>query len=168
MELRAAEPSDLLTVLSWVSSRDECLMWGGPKIRYPATPETAWSDMEASKENTYVLVDATLAGIGFGQVLPRCGKILHLARLIVDPGLRGQGIGRDLCIALMNIGAARHHADWFTLNVYESNEAAVKLYRSLEFEVKEQDDSGAVAMIQPLINASTLTDFSANVPKPAG
>ena len=86
--------------------------------------------MEASQENAYVLVGVTPAVIGFGQVLPRDDNFLHLARLIVDPGLRGQGIGRNLCVALMNIGAAKHHAKCFTLNVYESNVAAVKLYRS--------------------------------------
>jgi len=156
MELRTAEPSDISTVLGWISSRDECLMWGGPKIRYPATPETAWFDMKASEGNAYVLVDAASLIIGFGQVLPRGGEILHLARLIVDPGWRGQGIGRNLCVELMNIGATKHHAKWFTLNVYESNKPAVKLYRSLGFEVKEKDDSaGAIAMIQPITNAST-------------
>jgi ribosomal protein S18 acetylase RimI-like enzyme len=168
MELRDAEAPDLLPVLSWVFNEQECLMWGGPKIRYPATRDTAWSDMEASKENAYVLVDATPAVIGFGQVLPRGDKCLHLARLIVDPRLRGQGIGRDLCIALMNIGAAKHHAEWFTLNVYETNGAAVQLYRSLGFEVKGKYDSGSVAMIQPLTNASTRAGFSAAAPKPAG
>ncbi len=168
MELRVAEASDLSTVLSWVSNQHECLMWGGPKIRYPATRDTAWSDMEASKENAYVLVDATPAVIGFGQVVPRGDMLLHLARLIVDPRLRGRGIGRDLCIALMNIGAAKHHAEWFTLHVYESNEAAMKLYRSLGFEVKDKDDSRSVAMIQSLTNASTRTGFSAGAPKPAG
>lgn len=143
-------------------------MWAGPKVRYPATPESAWSDMEASGNNAYALVDAEAALIGFGQVLPRDANVLHLARVIVDPELRGQGIGRALCVALMNIGASKHHAEFFTLNVYESNKAAVRLYQSLGFELKEKDDSGAAAMIQQLPKASTRTGFSAAAKKPAG
>ena len=116
----------------------------------------------------YTLVDAEDVIIGFGQILPRGHKVLHLARLIVDPELRGQGIGRDLCIALMNMGASKHDTEYFTLNVYESNKAWIRIYQSLGFDVKSSDASGAVAMIKPLTKASTRTGFSAAAPKPAG
>ena len=143
-------------------------MWAGPKVRFPASPDSAWSDMGASENNAYTLVDAEDVIIGFGQILPGDDNVLHLARLIVDPKLRGQNIGRDLCIALMNMGASKHHAEYFTLNVYESNKAAIRLYHSLGFDVKSSDASGAIAMIKPLTNASTRTGFSAAAPKPAG
>ena len=148
MEVRSAEASDLSTVLNWITSEHESLIWAGPKVWYPATPESAWSDMEASENNAYALVDAEAALIGFGQVLTRDSSVLHLARLIIDPELRGQGLGRYLCAALMNVGASKHRVEYFTLNVYESNKAAVRLYRSLGFEVKEKNDSGALAMIR--------------------
>ena len=150
MELRIAEKPDLPTVLGWINGEHECRMWAGPNIRYPATPETAWSDMEASDGKAYVLVDAASRVVGFGQVLSREGSALHLARLIVDPGLRGQGVGRDLCVALMEIGSASQPAEYFTLNVYESNRAAVRLYQSLGFAIKERSGSGTVAMVKPL------------------
>jgi ribosomal protein S18 acetylase RimI-like enzyme len=168
MTLRAAEKSDLSKVLSWVTSEWELRMWAGPNVRYPAAPESAWSDIEASENNAYTLVDAEDVIIGFGQVLPRDDNVLHLARLIVDSELRGQGIGRDLCIALMNMGASKYHAEYFTLNVYESNKAAVRLYQSLGFDVKGCDALDVVAMIKPLTKASTRTGFSAAAPKPAG
>lgn len=153
MTLRAAEKSDLSTVLSWIANESEFLIWAGPKLRYPANAESAWSDMGASGNNTYTLVNAVNMIIGFGQILTRADNVLHLARLIIDPEVRGQGVGRDLCIALMNMGASKHHAEYFTLNVYESNKAAVSLYKSLGFEVKASDASGATAMIKPLTNA---------------
>ncbi|WP_192497292.1 N-acetyltransferase [Halospina sp. K52047b] len=148
MEVRAAQQSDLLTVLGWVNGEHECLMWAGPNIRYPATPETAWRDMEAFDENAYVLVDPASKVVGFGQVLSRGGNALHLARLIVEPRLRGQGVGRDLCAALVDIGYASQPAEYFTLNVYESNRAAVRLYQALGFEIKERGDSGVLAMVK--------------------
>ncbi|WP_077530017.1 GNAT family N-acetyltransferase [Vreelandella utahensis] len=148
MELHPAQQSDLLTVLSWVNGEHECLMWAGPNIQYPATPETAWRDMEASEGNAYVLVDPASKVVGFGQILSSGGSALHLARLIVEPRLRGQGVGRDLCAALMDIGSASQPAEYVTLNVYESNRAAVRLYQSLGFEIKDRDDSGAVAMVK--------------------
>lgn len=168
MTLQAAEKSDLSKVLNWLNSEWELRMWAGPKVRYPATPESAWSDMEASQNNAYTLVDAEHVAIGFGQILPRDDNALHLARLIVDPESRGQGIGRNLCIALMKIGAEKNHVEYFTLNVYESNKAAVRLYQSLGFDVKGYSDSGAIHMIKPLTKASTRIGFSAAAPKPAG
>ena len=148
MELHPAQQSDLTTVLGWINCEHECRMWAGPNIRYPATPDTAWQDMEASDGNAYVLMDPESKVVGFGQVLFREGNVLHLARLIVDPGLRGQGVGRDLCVALMDIGSANQPAEYVTLNVYESNRAAVRLYQSLGFEIKERGDSGALAMVK--------------------
>ena len=148
MELRIAEKSDLLTVLGWISGEHECRMWAGPNIRYPATPDTAWQDMEASDGNAYVLVDAASRVVGFGQVLSREGNVLHLGRLIVDPGLRGKGVGRDLCVRLMDMGCASQPTEYVTLNVYESNRAAVRLYQSLGFEIKERGDSEALAMVK--------------------
>jgi len=150
MELRAAERTDLSIILPWIASEHECRLWAGPKIRFPPTPQSAWFDMGASEENAYALVDAAAALIGFGQILPRDGNVLHLARLLVNPELRGQGVGRELCLALMDIGAAKHTPEHFTLNVYESNKAAVRLYSSLGFEIKERGNPGELAMIKSL------------------
>ena len=168
MRLRAAAVSDLSTVLSWISTERESRIWAGPKVRYPTAPVSAWSDMEASENNAYTLVNPEYVIIGFGQILRRDDNVLHLARLIVDPALRGQGVGRNLCIALMEMGASKHQVEYFTLNVYESNKAAVHLYQSLGFEVKYSDASGSVAMVKQLTKTSTRAGFSATAPKPAG
>lgn len=149
MKLRAADVSDFSTVLEWVGSEEETRIWAGPQIRYPATPETAWFDMAASSENTYALVDETADMIGLGQVVPRDHHVLHLARLIVDPKLRGQRVGRCLCVALVDMAAAKFHTECFTLNVYESNTAARRLYQSMGFNETGRTESGAVAMVRP-------------------
>jgi ribosomal protein S18 acetylase RimI-like enzyme len=103
--------------------------------------------MEASDDNAYALVSEESAVVGFGQVLPRADNVVHLCRLIVDPAFRGQGMGRYLCIALMNMGTSKYQADHFTLNVCESNTAALRLYRSLGFDATERIDSGVIGMV---------------------
>lgn len=150
MTLRPAQAAELAMVLSWVKGEQECRMWAGPNVRYPGTPDTAWADMEASEQNTYALVDAESVIMGGGQLLLREDGVLHLARLIVDPALRGQGVGRALCVALVEQGASQHHVSSFTLNVYESNTAAFRLYQALGFVEKGRGDSGALAMIKPI------------------
>lgn len=154
MEQRVARQSDLSRVLGWLSGEEACRMWAGPNLRVPATPETAWADIEATPENAYVLVDAASEVVAFGQVLPKGDHTAHLARLIVDPEARGRGIGRALCETLIDIGSGTHAATYFTLNVYASNRPAVRLYQRLGFSVKERDGAGVLAMARVLTVAS--------------
>lgn len=153
MKLQAAEAIDISTVLSWIADEQSLRMWAGPAVRYPSSIESLWSDVGASEDNAYILVDVERAVIGFGQILLRENNSIHLARLIVNPALRGQGIGRNLCEALMDMGVSKHQPEYLTLNVYESNIAAVGLYKSLGFAVKTSEDSDLVAMIKPLTSA---------------
>ncbi|WP_447956235.1 GNAT family N-acetyltransferase [Vreelandella sp. EE7] len=148
MTLRAAEQADLAKVLKWPTTEQAFLMWAGPAVRYPATPASAWADMEASEQNAYVYLDATGQRVAFGQILQREGGVIHLARLVVDPALRGQGVGRALCVALMEEAASKQQVSAFTLKVFESNKPALHLYQSLGFEFNGRAESGAVAMIK--------------------
>lgn len=148
MILRKAELEDVTTVLSWLNTEQAFRLWAGPAVRYPATPKSAWSDIEASEQNTYALINAEGQMVAFGQILRREGGIVHLARLVVDPASRGRGVGRGLYVALMKEGRLEHSVNAFTLKVYEANKPAFHLYQSLGFELNGSANSGAVAMIK--------------------
>ncbi|MBZ5487168.1 GNAT family N-acetyltransferase [Halomonas aquamarina] len=150
MTLRLAAPADLETVLSWLTTEHAFRMWAGPALRYPATPESAWSDLDASEQNARVLLNATGDMAAFGQLLRREGGVIHLARLVVDPALRGQGMGRALCTALMEEGASKQQVKAFTLKVFESNVPAFHLYQSLGFEPNGRAKTGAIFMVKPV------------------
>ena len=132
--LRPAELNDLSTVLSWIPDADACRMWAGPHVRYPAGAPSVWETIKADGRNAYSLVDADNCIVGFGQILPRGAGVVHLARIIIDPGLRGHGYGRLLCMELMNAARDRLPVRQFTLHVYRQNPTAIALYRSLGFE----------------------------------
>ena len=151
LTLRPAKIVDLAKVLKWVPDAKACLMWAGPGIRYPASTESAWEDMEASGENTFCLVKDSGEMVGFGQILPRGSSVMHMAQIIVDPADRGRGYGRILCVKLMEEAEKRFSVRRFTLNVYESNKAAIQLYRSLGFtEQVQQRLEGILAMERPV------------------
>ncbi|MCC5878315.1 MAG: GNAT family N-acetyltransferase [Idiomarina sp.] len=111
--------------------------------------------MSASADNTYIYLSGEGTIIGFGQILLRDDHSVHLARLIVNPKLRGKGVGRSLCVALIKMGAAKHAPKVFTLNVYRSNKTAIGLYRSLGFTVQSHGDGGIVAMVKALRAAAS-------------
>jgi ribosomal protein S18 acetylase RimI-like enzyme len=61
------------------------------------------------------------------------GRECYLAELYVEPGRRGQGVGRALMTRVLEI-AREQGADWIELNSDEDDTAARALYESLGFE----------------------------------
>lgn len=144
--LRPARVDDLGTVLDWIDDAEACRRWAGPQVTFPATADGAWLEMAASPDNAFALVaDTTL--VGFGQLLARDFRVVHMARLIVDPRHRGQGLGRRLCEALIETACDDFATRRLTLNVYADNHVAHALYRSLGFSELLRDDSREVILM---------------------
>ena len=144
--LRPARREDLQTILSWVGTADLLKLWGGPALSFPPTPDAIWSTIEASPQNSFSLVSPSGQLAGFAQALPRDSSV-HLARIIVSPSLRGQGVGRTLCQKLIHSAIAQFHPDEITLKVYLTNTPALTLYQSLGFiPVLESQNSDSIKM----------------------
>jgi len=58
----------------------------------------------------------------------------HVTTIAVAPELRGQRLGEEMLVCLLDEAIARG-ASWITLEVRESNEAAQRLYRKYGFTV---------------------------------
>lgn len=75
-------------------------------------------------------IDGTLAGYcGFLQVLDEA----DITNVAVDAAYRKRGIGKAMLLELLRAGEKRG-VNAFTLEVRESNKAALALYQSLGFE----------------------------------
>jgi [ribosomal protein S18]-alanine N-acetyltransferase len=162
--LRQACQEDLQALLPWVGTPDLLRLWGGPSLIFPATPESIWAAMGGSPDNAYSLSNPSGELVGFGQILPR-GRTVHLARIIVSPTQRGQGLGRTLCMKLIQAAIARHRPDEITLNVYADNSPAVALYRSLGFATRPADPSAEVTKIRMFLRPN-LTINPGEAPGP--
>ena len=150
--LRIAEKNDLGTILSWIPDADACRVWAGPDVCYPANATSVWKTIKADNNNTYSLVGIDGSLVGFGQILRRGARVVHLARIIVDPRLRGSGYGRLLCKALMKTAGVRFAVHRFTLHVYAENHAAITLYRSLGFETETNRAANTVLFMSKTPN----------------
>jgi ribosomal protein S18 acetylase RimI-like enzyme len=71
------------------------------------------------------------------------GLECYLAELYVIPAMRGQGIGRALMVAAMDLARARG-ADYMDLGTAETDVAARHLYESLGFDNHEGKPGGPV------------------------
>jgi ribosomal protein S18 acetylase RimI-like enzyme len=122
---------DLHIILPWVGTAELLRQWGGPSLAFPATPESVWSAIGAAPGNAFSLLDSSGELLGFGQAVVRDPSV-HLARLIVSPSRRGQGLGGILAMKLIQ-AALTHHPDGITLKAYSDQAPALSLFDSLTF-----------------------------------
>jgi len=132
MDIVETRTEHLETLKTWFSDKQSVRQWGGPLFRHPFTHATFLKDMRWREVPAYSLLDDDNGMSGFGQYYEREGRC-HLARLVIDPALRGQGIGRYFIRGLMQIGMTELGTDECSLFVMDSNRGAIRCYESLRF-----------------------------------
>ena len=131
MKIYHATEKNLEEVVSWIKTKQDCRIWGGPSISWPIRLEALIEEISFRADNSYVYkVKEEI--IAFGQVIKKAEGSNHLAKIITSPDSRGKGHGLQLCNALISI--AKESGDIITLNVYRTNQAAVVLYEKLGFK----------------------------------
>ncbi len=137
--LDAACESDIDELMTWFPDRHSVDIWGGPGFRFPFTHKTFYADCRWQDFSSFCLRNSENEFTAFGQLGERYHRS-HLARLIVNPRMRGQGVGRKLLE--MMIAVARREQDYaeIALFVYKDNEPAYRCYLALGFEVQDYPD----------------------------
>ena len=144
MKLIVATESDISQLMTWFPTERSVDIWGGPEFRYPFTPATFYEDVHFRDMASYCLVDISGETQGFGQIYERHGRI-NLARLVVSPDRRGQGIGKQLVSLLMEQGRKDIPLREFSLYVYVDNNPARACYAAMGFEESEYPENDEMA-----------------------
>lgn len=135
-QLVEADEADLATLMTWFSGAEDVNLWGGPRFRFPFTPDTFREDCRFGEMASFRLNAPAGEFAAFGQVYERYGRI-NFARLVVNPDMRGTGVGKRLLAALMEAGPRVVAAHEFSLFCYRHNAAALACYRSMGFAVRD-------------------------------
>ncbi len=137
--LDTACEADIDELMTWFPDAHSVDIWGGPNFRFPFTRETFFSDCRWRDFSSFCLRNSDSELAAFGQLGERYGRS-HLARLIANPRMRGQGIGKKL--VEMTIAAARTEQDHaeIALFVYKDNEPAYQCYLAVGFEEHDYPD----------------------------
>jgi ribosomal protein S18 acetylase RimI-like enzyme len=135
---------DLDELMTWFRGSDEVDIWAGPRFRFPFTGATFRKDCHWGRMPGFRLNTPAGEFAAFGQMYQRYGRI-NLARLVVNPRLRGRGVGKRLVGMLVEMGPRLFPADEFSLFVYRHNAAALGCYRSMGFVVRDYPEGARLA-----------------------
>ena len=139
-----ASDRDLDELMSWFRDAAEVDIWGGPRFRYPFTKATFRKDCHWGRIAGFRLNSPAGEFAAFGQMYQRYGRI-NLARLVVKPAMRGQGVGKRLVGLLIEMGPKLFPADEFSLFVYRHNAAALGCYQSMGFVISDYPKEARMA-----------------------
>lgn len=134
--LDAAIGADIDELMRWFQDKYSITIWGGAGFRFPFTRHSFVEDMHWGRVASFSLRDPSGKLSAFGQLYERLGRV-NLARLVVNPTMRGQGVGKRLIGMLMTLSPSLFDCDEYSLFVYRDNTSAYKCYQSMGFTVTD-------------------------------
>lgn len=137
--LAVPDEVDLDELTRWFPDAESVHRWGGPRFRYPFTPESFREDCRVDQIATYCVRNPVDVMAAFGQMYDRNDRG-HLARLVTHPQMRRQGIGQRLIRMLMAASRREWGYEQSSLFVYRDNEAAYRCYLKMGFVVQDYPD----------------------------
>lgn len=122
------------TLCSWAPSRNDVLLFSGDDSNWPLTDGilSRWLHAEGTIAWTGVLKGAPNSPVGHIELVRTGDSSGRLARVILDPQMRGRKLGRALVAAAMDASRAEG-VSLLSLNVITGNTAAIQTYVALGF-----------------------------------
>lgn len=137
--LRPFKKCDAAAVASWILNEREFYQWSAGSVGdYPATEKSLqdYSESIADDPNCIQMVamnDDTLFGHMIMKINSENKERVHLGLIVVNPEVRGDGLGKKLVRIAANYAFTYLGARKVTLRVYEENTYAHKTYLSVGF-----------------------------------
>lgn len=145
VELKPFTVSDIPRLMQWIPSSKFLLQWAGPGYSFPFTEAQIIAHLtgHSAAAGSTVILKVVLRGtdipIGHGEILgiDVQQRSAVLGRILIGPGeYRGRGYGLALVRALTRFAFENFPIHRLALNVFSTNETAIKCYTNAGF-VKE-------------------------------
>jgi len=134
LSLRPFSEADQKEVTGWFADAGELRFFAGHRLSWPLDA-AQWRGLRSDPRVTAwtaVLEDPSVP-IGHGELIVETAEVAQLALLAISPALRGQGLGRELVLRLVEKGRADGY-DLLTLDVHQDNSTAIRAYRGCGFQ----------------------------------
>jgi ribosomal protein S18 acetylase RimI-like enzyme len=139
--LRPPRADELPRIAAWAMAEG----WPGRSKGVPLDAAEFAAIAGLPGHHSHCLADAADVPVAFGQVWIDVGGAVNLIRIVVDPARRRQGFGLELSRHLLAEARRLAQGGVVRLRVRRDNEAAIRVYRTLGFQVNEAG-SNAVAL----------------------
>jgi RimJ/RimL family protein N-acetyltransferase len=140
IELIPFTEADIDRLIGWIPSLEALLVWTASSFGYPLTREHLQGHLRDSAARgdrlIYKAVDAErheAAGhIELGALDPR-NRSLRIGRVLLDPAVRGRGLGAEMMRAALTRAFGEHQAHRVELGVFDVNPRAIRCYEGVGF-----------------------------------
>ncbi len=156
LRLRPYKAQDAKLIANWISDPVEFSKWCANRLQYPLTEEVL-HDLQVKTDATedswlFTALDAKGIPTGFFMMSKADYAVgsVHLGFIIIDPGQRGKGYGKEMLQAAIRYAFDILGMDRITLRVFENNEVARTCYAKMGFkEIDFDPDSFSFEPGQP-------------------
>ncbi len=146
IRLRRVQEEDLRRILPWVPTHEEMVQWSGPwNFTFPLDEGQLArfflneAPGDGLRRMQFVAVEEgsqeVVGQIGFSRIWARTDAA-HLGPVIVDPALRGRGVGSQMVSQLLGIGFGELRLHRIELVVFDFNQAAIACYEMAGFRTE--------------------------------
>ena len=141
MQLRAFNPDDAETILSWCKDKHAFRLWSADRYKdFPAQPEEM---LEQYNGNNMYPLTAVVDNLVIGHILLRYpsedNTVIRFGFVIVDDSKRGKGYGKQMLRLAIDNAQQELGAQKITLGVFDNNPSALHCYESVGFVVTGTD-----------------------------
>ena len=118
-------------ICQWSNASGESFQkqWMGPKISYPLITQS----LQKMEGIFSIFVGEEFVGVI--QKIRLEDRNLHIGRFFINPQKQGQGLGSQALRKFVSLAFENEDIDTISLNVFEANQTAYKLYQKEGFEI---------------------------------
>lgn len=138
---RTVQAQDIARICSFARTEEEQFFFF-PAATWPLTEEQLQASVDKRSDSTVIELDGVVVGFANFYKWEQAGTCT-IGNVIVDPAIRGKGIGARLIEQMIDIARTRHQASEVTLSCFNSNVAGLLLYPKLGFvpyAIEERQD----------------------------
>ena len=118
-------------IVKWTNEKGKDFLeqWAGKSLDFPLTE----SQIDDLKDIYSIFCENEFVGII--QKIRKENDNIHIGRFLINPELTGKGLGKRALIEFINLIFQDEDVNSITLNVFDYNAGAKKLYEKVGFEV---------------------------------
>lgn len=118
-------------IVKWTNEKGKDFLeqWAGASLDFPLTE----SQIDDLKDIYSIFCEKEF--IGIIQKIQKERDNIHIGRFLINPELTGKGLGKRALVEFINLIFQDENANSITLNVFDYNAGAKKLYEKVGFEV---------------------------------